>query len=121
MAEFLFWEPYNKAKLYADFRDLIKAIEANDPMALHPDVLKLLAEQVKNPRAPSRRTQGRDGWGYAEEVLRLKTMGEAPSEYAARKMVLSKYPDLNDETLKTYCRSYKQALKAHRNIIEENQ
>lgn len=120
MTELLFWEPYNKAKLYHDFRDLIEAVETDDPISRHPHVLKLLAEQVKNPKPPSRRTQARDGWQYAQEVFWLRDQ-HGISEYRAKKQVLSRYPDLNDETLKTYCRSYAKARKENSKIIVENQ
>ena len=120
MARFLFWEPYNKAKFDGDWRELIKEIRSGNPFIMHPDALKLIADQLENPAPASRRTQARDGWPLAEEVFReMREVGI--SEYRARKIVLDRHPNLNEETLKTYCRSYRQALRTVRAINEENE
>lgn len=119
MAEFLFWEPYNKAKLYADFRDLIKAIEDNDPMALHWDVLKLLAEQVDEPRSSSRTTALRDSFIWVERIKdAMRHDGGKPRGKLERAMksVMDKHPNKTRDALIDHWKLYKAAKEKHDQI-----
>ncbi|MTD99925.1 hypothetical protein GIY56_06480 [Paracoccus sp. YIM 132242] len=120
MAEFLFWEPYNDALLYGDFRKLAKAIRAGDPSIMDPKVRDLIAEQLINPQKVSRKTQARDGWPYAARVMLLASE-PSMTEYKAIAIVLAENPALNEKTLEGWVRSYKQARTAHQQTIQENQ
>ena len=117
MAEFVFWEPYNKAKLYGDFRDLIKAIRDGHPMIAEPAVRSLIADQLQTPSNPSRKTKSRDGWPYAEEVQAVM-WENGVTKYRAQEIILGRHPNLNRKTLEGYCADYQKAAEIHRRIIE---
>lgn len=120
MARFFMWKPYDKARLHGDFRDLITALRNGDPLTNEPEVRALIADQLENPRKPSRKTKSRSGWPYAEQVVRLMSE-RGISEWAAQKLVLDANPALPRATLEGYCAHHKEAQKAHAKIIEENQ
>lgn len=117
MAHFLFWEPYNKAKFQGDFRDLVKAIKDDDPQALHPDVLKLLAAQIdKRPPPVNKRTSLRDSipWANKIEAAMLKDTGKSWGKLTrAMNKVMDQHPDKSIDALKDHWKEYKTAKRAH--------
>jgi hypothetical protein len=116
----IFWEPFNKARMYGDFRDLIKAIESDDPMAFHPEVVKLLAEQVKNPRSPSRRTSLRESIIWARRIRHEMSVDTGPKRgrvVRAKNAVLDRHPEKNMDALNDH---WKDFLAAGREVEKMN-
>lgn len=117
MARHLFWAPYNKARIDRDFRDLIKAIERGDPLIMEPEVRELIADQLKDPRPPSRKTSLRDSFIWArriEDAMRQDT-GRGKVTRAMNK-VLDDYPDKSMDALKDHWKEYRNAKRIHDSI-----
>ena len=122
MADFLFWKPYNTAKLYGDFRSLIEAIENDDPRSRHPAVLRLLAQQVKDPKMPSRKTGLRDSIRWVERISWEILHDDGPERGRLERAfdrVLKKHPGKNTkdgkgrQALMDHWKRYKQAVRTH--------
>jgi hypothetical protein len=46
----IFCEPCSKARVYGDFRDLIRALRDRNPMINEPEVRALIADQLESPK-----------------------------------------------------------------------
>lgn len=69
-----FWEPYNKAALYGDYRALVKAYEEGHFLCNEPEVRQMLATYMQTQSSPSRRSQIWDKtgmWKFVNEVIVL--------------------------------------------------
>lgn len=104
---YLMWQPYRLAYDEQKFGQLIDAFEKGDPRTFAPEVRRLLAEQMRHPQKPSRKTQHGDSYPYMMELMIELARNPEMSEYRAIQNLLNRHDKLKYDTVRTWWREWK--------------